>query len=222
MKTVCCNTHHYHKVENRTICLSPSCDNYLGFTSTYRDLTVFRRTSALALFLIGSLFTFDDFSKNIIACEVPLRTEQCLPLTKANLLEELKSQEIICVNEVFAQMMLESGNLRSGLLKRTNNMLGMRFPAKRPTAACGIYLPAKDTIILGSQQELKKYAAQNNYAVYNTWQDAVADYKLWQIHNFKMTDRYLEFLGKVYAEDTMYVHKLKSISSKQLPVQLPS
>ena len=90
----------------------------------------------------------------------------------------------------------------------------MRYPAKRKTIACGIYLPAKDTIIMGTQAELRKFSAQNNYAVYATWQDAVADYKIWQESNFKMTDRYLEFLGKVYAEDSLYVSKIRKMTAE--------
>lgn len=210
MKTGCCHTQHYHKIDTRNICLNPSCENYLGFTVTWRDLTRLRHSAAAGLFIFSVLFTFDDFSKNTIESGMPVLHEQILPLNEENLADELNAAGVLCPETVYAQIMLESGHLNSFLLKRTNNMLGMRYPAKRPTTACGIYLPGKDTILTGTQQELKKYAAQNNYAVYETWQDAVADYKLWQEHSFKISDKYLEFLGKVYAEDNAYVQKIRS------------
>jgi hypothetical protein len=209
MKTGCCHTHHYHKVEKQTICLNPSCESYLGFTTTYRDTIKVRRSVAVALFIFSVMFTFDDYSKNIVEPGMPKEHKQELPLTLENLADELHRQNILCEEEVLVQIRLESANLKSFLTKKTNNMLGMRYPAKRATKACGIYLPGKDTIITGTQKELRKYSAQNNYAVYATWQDAVADYKLWQEFNFKVTDKYLEFLGKVYAEDEAYVEKIR-------------
>ena len=51
----------------------------------------------------------------------------------------------------------------------------------------------------------------NNYAVYDHWQDAVKDYKIWQEHHFSLNERYLLFLGNVYAEDSEYVQKIKSV-----------
>jgi len=40
----------------------------------------------------------------------------------------------------------------------------------------------------------------------------VADYKLWQESNFNVTERYLTFLGKVYAEDANYIAKIKQMA----------
>ncbi len=216
MKTKCCHTRHIHVVDKKTICVNPQCVNYLATTACYREFTRLKYCITILVFAFSMLFTFNDYSKagkntniNLIASLVVAPA----PLTVENLKAEILSHHIICPEEVFAQMKLESGNLQLYLLKRTNNMLGMRYPAKRATAACGIYLPARDTIIYGTQAELKKYAAQNNYSVYATWQDAVADYKLWQDSNFKMTERYLEFLGKVYAEDTLYVSKIRKMTA---------
>lgn len=217
MKTKCCQTRHIHVVDKKTICVNPQCQGYLGTTDSYKEFTKAKYCFTILLFAFSLLFSFNDYSKACKNTNVNLVASLVIapePLTLQNLKNEIKKHEILCAEEVFAQMKLESGNLNSSLLKRTNNMLGMRYPAKRASAACGIYLPAKDTIIYGTQGELKKYAAQNNYSVYATWQDAVADYKLWQESNFKMTDRYLEFLGKVYAEDTLYVSKIRKMTAK--------
>ena len=211
MKTACCHTKHYHHVDNTTLCLYPSCDNYLGHTTTYTDLTALRRISVAGVFVFSVLFTFDDFSKNTVEPGMPLVRNQDIPLNKKTLIAEINSRQILCPEMVFSQIMLESGNLQSFLVHRTNNLLGMRYPVKRKTKAIGLYLPSQDTVITGTQKELRKYASMNNYAVYQNWQDAIADYQLWQESSFKVKERYLEFLGKVYAEDSAYTRKISSI-----------
>ena len=90
----------------------------------------------------------------------------------------------------------------------------MRYPFKRTTTAIGIFLPTTNLIIKGNQSELKKYKNQNNYAVYKNWEDCILDYKYWQDKSFKLTERYLNFLGSYYAEDSLYIKKIKSISKK--------
>jgi hypothetical protein len=167
------------------------------------------------IFITCMLFSFDDISKANLEHGTGMMEsliEEPIPLTIMNIEEELRHLEVYCLEEVLAQIKIESAHLSSFLVKRTNNMLGMRYPFKRPTIACGIYLPAKDTIIYGDQNELKKYAGTNCYAVFETWQDALADYKLWQDFNFRLNERYLDFLGRVYAEDTMYVSKIKYLT----------
>jgi len=135
-----------------------------------------------------------------------------LPLSEENLRRELDSNHIICQEQVFAQIMIESGHLNSYLAKRANNLLGMRFPFKRKTSAIGIFLPESNLVIKGTQEELKKYRTQNHYAVYANWQDCVKDYKYWQDQSFKLTERYLSFLGENYAEDPLYIAKIKQLS----------
>ena len=218
MKTKCCNTGHAHKNENSIICTNSECVNYLGATEMVYDHTRLKNGVVLSVFAFYLLFSFNDFSME--NKETPPRiimkpVIEETPLTVETLEAELKAQNVICEREVLAQIKLESGNLSSFLLKRTNNMLGMRFPFSRKTASCGLYLPEKDTIIYGTQQELKKYAKLNNYAVFKTWKDAVADYKLWQEACFKVSERYLAFLGNVYAEDTQYTNKIKQVAAKK-------
>lgn len=215
MKTACCNTRQIRFVENRSVCANPGCKNYLGQTMAFRDYTKLKNSAAVSLFVFSVLFTFDDFShgkqepflySNHNICTSPI------PPTLENLRNEMVQQNIICIPEVLAQVRIESGNMNSFLFKKTNNLLGMRFPFRRSTMASGIYLPANDTIIYGSQKELKKFAKQEHYAVYITWQESVSDYKLWQEQHFKVKEKYLEFLGNVYAEDSLYVDKVRAIS----------
>lgn len=218
MKTKCCNTHHAHRDENRILCINPDCENYLGSTEMVRNHRRLKNGIVISVFALYLLFSFDDFSmqnKEAQACTMLAPPVDEIPLTVENLEAELETQNVICSREVLAQIKLESGNLGSFLLKRTNNMLGMRFPFSRKTTACGIYIASNDTIIYGTQKELKKYMKTNNYAVFNSWQEAVADYKLWQEACFKVTERYLTFLGNVYAEDSLYTKKIKKVAAKQ-------
>jgi hypothetical protein len=213
MKTGCCNTGYTYHTGNQIICVNSNCKNYLGDTYLHVD----KWTKSIAVSLIATCLiccSVDDFGMDnaVSASSVKEHT----PLTFENLKNELAKQQILCQPQVFAQIKLESNNLQSFLVKRTNNMLGMRYPFKRETKACGIYIPDKDTIIYGSQKELKKYSNTNNYAAYNNWKDAVIDYKLWQENCFKLTDRYLAFLGNVYAEDSLYVKKIQKIAAKPI------
>lgn len=215
MHTQCCTSRKSHRTEKGVICINEACDNYLGSTSLKRDLRKWKNPVALSVLAFHLLFSFDDFSmenKEVITYSLQRPAEET-PLTIANLQKELETKKIICAREVLAQIKLESGNLNSALLKRTNNMLGMRYPFSRATAACGLYIPSADTIVYGTQTELKKYRKTENYAVYNCWQDAVADYQLWQEKCFKVRERYLNFLGDVYAEDTLYVKKIKRVAA---------
>ena len=193
------------------LCLFPSCENYLGQTRLYTDLTTVKRLSVAGVFAFSILFTFDDFSKNTVEPGMPVLRNYETPLNEETLWAEINTHGILCPEMVYSQIMLESGNLESFLVKRTNNLLGMRYPVKRKTNAIGLYLPSQDTVITGNQKELRKYAAMNNYAVYENWQDAIADYQFWQESSFKVKEKYLEFLGKVYAEDSAYTQKISSL-----------
>jgi len=136
------------------------------------------------------------------------------PLTLENVKTELDNLGVLCPDEVFAQIKIESAYLSSFLTRTTNNMLGMRYPFKRKTTAAGLYLPETKSIIYGTQKELAQYRTKQTYAVYNTWQDAVADYKLWQDQNFDLSERYLAFLNNLYAEDPDYIAKIRQVRSR--------
>jgi len=218
MKTNCCHSNHVLELENNYVCLNSKCKNYMSSCQPVSQSTIWKNLAAFSLFGFYLMFSVDDFSMaNNKRMEVVYRSEAAItavPLTMESLEKEIEKHEVICPKEVKAQIMLESGNLNSFLLKRTNNMLGMRYPYGRETKAVGLYIPAKDTIIYGNRKELMKYRNTNQYAVFNTWQDAVEDYKLWQIANFRLAEKYLSFLGNVYAEDTAYVAKIKQVAAR--------
>jgi len=215
MKTKCCNTKHYALNENSILCTNTTCATYLSETMLIKQSHLKRYITGGWLFLFLVAFTSHDFSnvnsESVIKHQFELTKRMSVSLTRESLRNELNDMNVLCPDETMAQMMLESANLSSFLLKRTNNMLGMRFPYRRNTTATGIYLPAKDTIIYGNSATLKKYSSQNQYAVYACWQDAVKDYKLWQDEYFRLAERYLHFLGNVYATDSSYEKKIRSV-----------
>lgn len=216
MKTSCCQTKSYLKEEDTILCTNKNCDSYLRPTILFNSRT-WNNIFAFFFFIFFFIFSFDDFSFSGNLDGKLIRSnhysmEKQIPLTKETLREELDIHHIICPEQVYAQILIESAHLESYLTRHTNNLLGMRYPFRRQTTAIGIFLPESNMIIKGTQEELKKYRNENHYAVFANWQECIQDYKLWQDECFKLTDRYLTFLGKYYAEDTHYVEKIKLLS----------
>lgn len=105
----------------------------------------------------------------------------------------IKEKNIRFGDVLIAQILLESGELQSQLTIRTNNLVGMRIATKRPTTAIGNY---------------------KGYAIYRSWKESVIDYTLWQKQNtvnIKTEEEYINYLNKVYAEDSGYNIKIKNI-----------
>lgn len=96
---------------------------------------------------------------------------------------------------VLAQIRLESGNLKSKLATENNNLLGMKYPYQRPTTSSG---------------------ERNGYAYFDTWQDCIYDYLIWQSRYAKKLteEEYYNYLESVYAQDEGYIKKLKQIANE--------
>ena len=217
MKTTCCHTKRIYISEQHAVCINPKCCNYLGVSETTSNLSSKHKSLAIIALTLLLMLSLDDYSMENNEYKsaspfIPLEPE----IISMEAVEcELQTQNVLCDREVLAQIRLESANLSSFLLKRTNNMTGMRYPFLRQTTATGIYLPEKDTIIIGTNLQLKKYYKMKNYAVYNSWKDGITDYKIWQDECFNVSGRYLEYLGKVYAEDSQYIKKIKQVSASK-------
>jgi len=85
-----------------------------------------------------------------------------LPFTPQNLQSEIQKQGIVYPDVALAQAKLESGNFNSPIFKENNNLFGMKLAQVRKTTATG---------------------KNRGHAKYNSWQDSVMDYKLWQDSN---------------------------------------
>lgn len=217
MKTSCCHTKSYRKELDSVLCLNETCENYLRETQISGPSRFWNNVFVFHFFVFFFILCSTDFSfttgTTVQSMQLNrIRKSQEKPLSKESLRQELDVQHVICPEQVYAQILIESGHLNSYLVNRTNNLLGMRYPFKRQTTAVGIFLPDENIVIKGTQEELKKYRSKNHYAVYANWQDCVRDYKYWQDECFRLTERYLTFLGNYYAEDAHYVAKIKSLS----------
>jgi len=124
-------------------------------------------------------------------CFSNIDTEKSKQCTKENVYQTIKRSGIEFADVVFAQIMLESGELKSRLTKSNNNFLGMKMPEKRETTAI---------------KEL------HGYALYEGWEECIQDYLLYQnyvFRNKKMTrNQYLTFIGKRYSECGTYKNRI--------------
>jgi hypothetical protein len=213
--TNCCRSRSYLIIQGSKRCGNSECSNYLGTTTLTKEINTGTVYSLMLFFLL--LFPIHDSESYVRfhTIKLPEKTKAVvkIPATLENVLAEVKAVDLLCGEHVYAQIRLESANLTSYLFKRTNNMLGMRYPYRRATKAIGIYLPEQDSIVYGDQKELLKYKKVLSYAVYADWRDAIADYKLWQQETFNVEKRYIEFLKNNYAEDPLYIAKIQNIAA---------
>lgn len=91
---------------------------------------------------------------------------------------------------VLKQAKIESGNFKSKVFLENNNMFGFKKAFKRANTQI-------DT--------------NRGYAVYDSWQECVIDYALYQTYSAKNLGReeYIIFLGKHYAEDPNYKNLIR-------------
>ena len=118
----------------------------------------------------------------------PLSNKEC---TKENVYAALKELKVTYPDVVFAQIMLESGNLKSQLSRTHNNFLGMKMPKKRATTAI---------------------TSKGGYAVYRDWYSCLEDYFLYQksiLDKKDMTKKqYISFIGKKYSQCSTYKQRV--------------
>jgi uncharacterized FlgJ-related protein len=102
-----------------------------------------------------------------------------------------KSLGVKYIDIMVAQARIETGWYTSKIFIHNNNIFGMKFPERRHTTAIG---------------------SDRGHAQYISWQQSVADYKLWQnkvlIKN-KSRRKYLSYIGRTYAENGNYINLIK-------------
>lgn len=93
---------------------------------------------------------------------------------------------------VYAQAKLESGNFKSNIFIKNNNLFGMKNPTIRNNLSIG---------------------KKNGYAYYKNWRHSVIDYALYQSTylNDKSRNEYLKYIKDNYAKDPNYINKLNNI-----------
>lgn len=116
--------------------------------------------------------------------------------SKEELLRTLKEMNVKYYDIVYAQALIETGRFTSKIFKHGNNLFGMKVASQRPTTAIGEY---------------------KGHAKYESWQESVMDYALFQaayMKKCKTREQYLQYLKENYAEDPGYVEKVRQIASK--------
>jgi uncharacterized FlgJ-related protein len=121
--------------------------------------------------------------------------------TKSDVWSEIKNSGVKHPKVVFAQAIIESGGFKSVLSKDCNNLFGMRVPKKRQTLA------------------VKKCKHKSGFAKFDSWQESVYDYLLYQKNVLKnkgkMTDeQYLRYISTSYAQNPEYVYLITKTMKK--------
>ena len=159
--------------------------------------TLIKKASRILLFILPVLiYSFID-NKTIteikyLESDCSSRVDTLYDLNMENIEYWVDYYEIKFPEIVIAQIKLETGYLTSDLLVSNNNLFGMRYPRQRETTA---------------KRDL------GGYSYYDTWIHSILDYKIWQDKYYKDGD-YYQFLNRIYAEDTIYINKLKQIVKK--------
>lgn len=94
---------------------------------------------------------------------------------------------------VYAQAILETSNFQSRIFKENHNIFGMKQAVIRITKAKG---------------------TQYEHAFYKNWIESLDDYALYSatyLSPLKTEGDYFNYLSQNYAEDSLYVSKLKQI-----------
>ena len=91
--------------------------------------------------------------------KTPVKVTSTALATFENLKAEINKLGIVYPDIALAQAKWESTHFTSDIFKENNNLFGMKLPAQRKTTAIG---------------------KNRGHAKYETWQDSVEDYKIWQ------------------------------------------
>lgn len=165
-----------------------------------KKIIIYFLTIFLILFILGWWTGTTRFVVNKITHINKITDTLLIPtkkFSKTALITLLQNSNIKYPYIVLAQAELESSNFTSKLFKTNHNMFGMKYPKQRITTA-----------------ENQK----DGYAYYRDWIDCVHDYAMWQsLMTCEVTneDQYFNKLSERYAEDTLYVSKLKNIITKE-------
>lgn len=155
-------------------------------------MQVFKYIITFAVLCITFLFgvlTGKHLSKKVIEEKVEVKLEQPEFLMSDNPAKDLpKVLEYYDVQHpdiVRAQAILETGHFRSIVFKKYNNLFGLYNSRKK------------------------------DYYKFNHWTESVLGYLNFIQYRYKPPNDYYQFLQKIgYAEDSLYISKLKSIQSR--------
>jgi flagellum-specific peptidoglycan hydrolase FlgJ len=123
--------------------------------------------------------------------QIQINTQTRNQFSESSMINLAKSLGVKYIDIMVAQARIETGWYTSKIFIHNNNLFGMKLPERRLTTAIG---------------------SDRGHAQYISWQQSVADYKIWQskvlIKN-KSRRKYLSYIGRTYAEDSNYINLIK-------------
>jgi hypothetical protein len=154
------------------------------------DITTQVRVKQLIMLSVIILFMFSSFRQEVKFIPSVFKIHDTvlvadsvldIKLTEKEILKELIKQGCVLPNVAFAQMKIETGNFKSAICKENRNIAGIKTSKS-------------------------KYVAGMNrgHCSYKTYKDCIKDY-------VRIQNRYLKNIDGRYAENPLYVQKLKSM-----------
>jgi uncharacterized FlgJ-related protein len=123
--------------------------------------------------------------------QIQINTQTRNQFSESSMINLAKSLGVKYIDIMVAQARIETGWYKSKIFIHNNNLFGMKLPERRLTTAIG---------------------SDRGHAQYISWQQSVADYKIWQskvlIKN-NSRRKYLSYIGRNYAEDSNYINLIK-------------
>ncbi len=123
--------------------------------------------------------------------QIQINTQTRNQFSESSMINLAKSLGVKYIDIMVAQARIETGWYTSKIFIHNNNLFGMKLPERRLTTAIG---------------------SDRGHAQYISWQQSVADYKIWQskvlIKN-NSRRKYLSYIGRNYAEDSNYINLIK-------------
>lgn len=146
-------------------------------------------------YVVASLTYRPNIVERIFHKEIMVIKNQPEPFSEKALIALIKRLHIKHKDIVLKQAKVETGNFRQWIFLENNNLFGMKYPKYRITTAIG---------------------ENRGHAVYNTWQESVIDYAIYQSTYLYRVNRkeYLQYLQANYAENPEYKNLLESYFSK--------
>jgi flagellum-specific peptidoglycan hydrolase FlgJ len=150
----------------------------------------------VAVIVLSVSVVSDVDHRNLTEYEKILIIEESNKFSENKLISRIKNLNFKYPHIVLAQAQLESNKYSSKIFIESNNLFGMKEAKSRINLAKG---------------------TQYNHAYYSNWSESLLDYAFWYssyAYRCNSESQLFELLGKQYAEDSLYIVKLKDIIDK--------
>lgn len=165
---------------------------FVGFVKVTWPYKLIIGIGIIAIISIIAFFTI-SLDKQLIEKQVILIISKQNQFNKEKLIKQIKDMHFNFPYIVYAQSWHETNNFTSGLFTENNNLFAMKKAEKR----------------------IRLYEeGSGEYAYYINWTESVYDYGFLYasyLSKLQTEDDYYSYLSQYYAEDTLYVSKVKTI-----------